>query len=86
MKYIWESEVLKQTEGGPGVTTMKEVFGKRQGIKVVTYSSSLIGHVHAKITMEDAVARNEVIRGLVNYGYENTMEGAERTIRKNSPG
>lgn len=84
MNYTWEGEVLKQTEGGPGVTTMKEIF-KRNGIKVVTHASTLVGHIRAKIIMEDAVARNEVIRGLVNYGYEDTMEGAERTIRKFSP-
>ena len=74
--YIYKQTVLKQTEGGIGVATIKDVLKGLRGTKVTSYPSVYVGHSTLEIETQTHILLNVVLRNLVDFGYVSSRASA----------
>ena len=82
-KYTYGYSVLKSSEGGQGVATLKSVFKKKQeGIKITFGYSPYIGHTAFTIHATTKARLQKAAKEVVSYGYcgsvKYIMQGADR--------
>lgn len=77
LNYKYEQHVLKASEGGPGVATLKSAFksfNKKPGAAVFFFTSPYVGHTAFRIATDSQAKLKEALKILKNYRYIDSIK------------
>lgn len=79
--YAYQQSVLKSSEGGPGTSVLKNLFKKRDDVKISFHSSMYVGHTAFTIRTTTMQVMREVGKKLKDYGFISSIKEMSHYIQ-----